>query len=164
MIFKIKKYFRGKVNKHYQDELINKLNQEHQKLFSLVGEMDEAVEKGKIRKLKKLVNSFKKELELHVLYEDTNLYEHLYLRYHYYEDVRLAIKRKHDEIKGIAVAVQAFIDTHKELHSVDEFKKDFEGIKQVLVKRVSFEEEVLYDIYNTNQNTSKIIFKLEKFR
>jgi len=164
MIFKIKKYFRGKTKKYYQDELINKLNKEHQKLFSLVGKMDEVAEKKDIKKLKKLIEIFKKELELHVLYEDTNLYEHLYLRYHYYPDVKSEIKQKHDEIKDIAVAVQKFIETHQDLNSLTKFKEDFEVIKQVLVKRVSFEEEILYDIYMTNQNVNNIVLKLKTFK
>jgi len=164
MIFKIKKYFRGKKKSYYQDELINKLNNEHQKLFDLVGKMDEAADNKDSKKLKKLIEMFKKELELHVLYEDTNLYEHLYLRYHYYEDVKLEIKQKHDEIKDIAIAVQNFIETHQDLKSINKFKEDFGMIKNVLVKRVSFEEEILYDIYLTNQNVNKILLKLKTFK
>ena len=162
MIFKIKKFFKGIKNPYYQDELISKLHIEHQKLFTLVGQMDEAIEKKDSRKLKKLINSFKQELELHVLYEDTNLYEHLYLRYHYYPEVRAEIEKKHNEIKDIAVVVGDFINTHKKLDSLERFQEDFNIIKDVLVKRVSFEEEILYEIYATNQKASNIIDKLQK--
>ena len=162
MIFRIKKFLKGIKNPYYQDELISKLHTEHQKLFTLVGQMDEAIEKNNIKKLKKLLNVFKQELELHVLYEDTNLYEHLYLRYHYYPDVRNEIEKKHNEIKDIAVVVADFIATHKNLDSVEKFEKDFNIIKDVLVKRVSFEEEILYEIYADNQKPSKIIEKLKK--
>ena len=162
MIFKIKKYFRTKKKNYFQDELINKLNEEHQKLFSLVGKMEEALQKNDLKKLKKFVGIFKKELELHVLYEDTNLYEHLYLRYHYYQDIKDEIERKHNEIKDIAVAVGEFINAHQDLENIAMFKKDFEAVKGVLVKRVSFEEEILYDIYATNQRTDKILLKLKK--
>jgi len=162
MIFKIKKFFKGMKNPYYQDELISKLHKEHEKLFDIVGKMDEAIENKNIRKLKKLINSFKQELELHVLYEDTNLYEHLYLRYHYYPDVREEIQKKHNDIKDIAVVVVDFIATHKNLASIEEFQKDFNIIKDVLVKRVSFEEEILYEIYSTNQKASSIVEKLKK--
>ena len=159
MIFKIKKYFKSKKNKYFQNELVDKLHKEHEKLFDIVGKMDEAVEKKNIRKLKKLIKSFTQELELHVLYEDTNLYEHLYLRYHYYLEVKDSIQKKHNEIKDIAVAVEDFINNHKKLN-IDEFKEEFEMIKEVLVKRVNFEEKALYDIYVNNYKISTVLNKL----
>ena len=162
MFFRIKKYFKGKKNKFYQNELIDKLNIEHQKLFEIVGKMDEAIAEKNAKKIKKLIGVFSRELELHVLYEDTNLYEHLYLRYHYYPDVRTEIEKKHNEIKNIAVAVGDFITKHKKLDNIDSFKDDFEAVKQVLVKRVSFEEEILYGIYATNQKTDQILLKLKR--
>ena len=162
MIFKIKKYFKSKKNKSFQDELIDKLHREHEKLFEVVGKMDEAANNKDFKKLKKLIKTFKQELELHVLYEDTNLYEHLYVRYHYYPKVKEEIQKKHNDIKDIAVVVVDFIATHKNLASIEEFQKDFNIIKDVLVKRVSFEEEILYEIYSTNQKASSIVEKLEK--
>jgi len=161
MFFSIKKYFRSKKKKMYQSELIEKLNKEHQTLFNIVISMEEAINKKDIKKIKKLVDSFKKELELHLLYEDTNLYEHLYNRYYYYENVRDVIQDKHNEMKDIAKAVQGFIETHQNLDDLEAFNKDFQVVKDVLVKRVSFEEEVLYDIYN---KIYKIDTILEKFK
>jgi len=161
MIFKIKKFFKSKKNKSFQDELIDKLHREHEKLFEVVGKMDEAANNKDYKKLKKLINTFKQELELHVLYEDTNLYEHLYVRYHYYPKVKEEIQKKHNEIKDIAVAVEDFINNHQELN-IDEFKEEFKMIKEVLVKRVSFEEEILYDIYSVNHKIGNIIEKLKQ--
>ncbi len=161
MIFKIKKFFKSKKNKSFQDELIDKLHREHEKLFEVVGKMDEAANNKDYKKLKKLINTFKQELELHVLYEDTNLYEHLYVRYHYYPKVKEEIQKKHNEIKDIAVAVEDFINNHQELN-IDEFKEEFKIIKEVLVKRVSFEEEILYDIYSVNHKIGNIIEKLKQ--
>jgi len=161
MIVSIRKYFRSKIKRHYQDTLIERLNGEHQKLFAIVGKMDEAIEAKNLKKIKKLVDKFKTELVLHLLYEDTNLYEHLYNRYYYYKNVRDEIKKKHNEMKDIAGAVQKFIEKHKNLDDLDDFKKDFDGVKGVLVKRVSFEEEILYDIYHTMQKNDVIINKLK---
>ena len=161
MIFKIKKFFKSKKNKSFQDELIDKLHREHEKLFEVVGKMDEAANNKDYKKLKKLINTFKQELELHVLYEDANLYEHLYVRYHYYPKVKEEIQKKHNEIKDIAVAVEDFINNHQELN-IDEFKEEFKIIKEVLVKRVSFEEEILYDIYSVNHKIGNIIEKLKQ--
>jgi hypothetical protein len=160
MLYSIKKFFRKKKKDLYQNELIEKLNKEHQKLFDIVTKMDNAIEKKDIKQIKKLISTFKKELELHLLYEDTNLYEHLYLKYYYYDDIREAIKNKHDEMKNIAQAVEDFIATHKDLDNFDKFVKDFEGIKKVLVKRISFEEETLYDIYDSSYTKDIILKKL----
>ena len=163
MIFQIKKYLRSKRKDHFQDVLIEKLNKEHQKLFELVGKMEEVLQKENYKKLNKLIAEFKKELELHVLYEDTNLYEHLYTRYYYYDDIKSIIKQKHDEINNIATAVEEFISKYAKLGSnnIEEFKKEFSAIKDVLVKRVSFEENSLYDIYMNNYKKSEILKKLK---
>jgi len=161
MIFAIKKYFRSKKNNSYQDELIQKLSQEHQKLFELVAKLEEAISNKNIKKIQKLVGSFKKELELHLLYEDTNLYEHLYLRYHYFDDIKQEIEKKHNEMKDIAKSVEKFIQTHQNLNEFEKFVDDFNMVKNVLINRVSFEEEILYDIYH-NRYDSNVV--LEKFK
>jgi len=159
MIHRIKKYFRSKPNKFYQSELIEKLHTEHQKLVEIVLEIEQALEESKIRKIKKLLKNFAKELELHLLYEDTNLYEHLYIRYFYYTEIKEKIQAKHNEMKEIAEVVKKFLETHKELKYIEAFRKDFETIKSVLVKRVEFEEGVLYDIYN-NVHKKEYVLKM----
>jgi len=161
MIFSIKKYLRSKKNKHYQDELIEKLNKEHTKLFEIVTQMDEHIQNENLKQIKKLISKFKKELELHLLYEDTNLYEHLYLRYQYYPEIKNEINAKHEEMKNIAKAVHNFIETHYDFADFHQFKTDFENVKNVLVKRVSFEEDVLYDIYNNMYKVDVILYKFK---
>ena len=61
--------------------------------------------------------------------------------------------------RDIAVAVEDFINNHKKLN-IDEFKEEFEMIKEVLVKRVNFEEKALYDIYVNNYKISNVLNKL----
>jgi len=161
MIHSIKKFIRSKKNSIYQNELIDKLSNEHQKLFKIVEKMDKAIEKENKKKIKKLISSFKKELELHILYEDTNLYEHLYLRYYYYDDIRDEIEKKHNQMKKIAQAVEEFIDNHMQLDNFEQFIKDFKVIKDVMLKRVEFEEEVLYDLYDRIYSSDVVLYKLK---
>jgi hemerythrin len=161
MIHSIKKFIRSKKNSIYQNELIDKLSNEHQKLFKIVEKMDKAIEKENKKNIKKLISSFKKELELHILYEDTNLYEHLYLRYYYYDDIRDEIEKKHNQMKKIAQAVEEFIDNHMQLDNFERFIKDFKVIKDVMLKRVEFEEEVLYDLYDRIYSSDVVLYKLK---
>lgn len=161
MIHSIKKFIRSKKNSIYQNELIDKLSNEHQKLFKIVEKMDKAIEKENKKNIKKLISSFKKELELHILYEDTNLYEHLYLRYYYYDDIRDEIEKKHNQMKKIAQAVEEFIDNHMQLDNFEQFIKDFKVIKDVMLKRVEFEEEVLYDLYDRIYSSDVVLYKLK---
>jgi predicted oxidoreductase (fatty acid repression mutant protein) len=161
MIHSIKKFIRSKKNSIYQNELIDKLSNEHQKLFKIVEKMDKAIEKENKKNIKKLISSFKKELELHILYEDTNLYEHLYLRYYYYDDIRDEIEKKHNQMKKIAQAVEEFIDSHMQLDNFEQFIKDFKVIKDVMLKRVEFEEEVLYDLYDRIYSSDVVLYKLK---
>ena len=161
MIHSIKKFIRCKKNSIYQNELIDKLSNEHQKLFKIVEKMDKAIEKENKKNIKKLISSFKKELELHILYEDTNMYEHLYLRYYYYDDIRDEIEKKHNQMKKIAQAVEEFIDNHMQLDNFEQFIKDFKVIKDVMLKRVEFEEEVLYDLYDRIYSSDVVLYKLK---
>jgi len=162
VIYTIRKFFRKKKKSLYQDELINKLHKEHQKLFDVVTKMSEAIENKDIKTIQKLITIFTKELELHLLYEDTNLYEHLYLRYHYFNEISKEIERKHNEMKDIAKAVEGFIQKHKNLDNFEEFVKDFDTVKDVLVKRVAFEEEILYEIYDNKLKPAEILEKLKQ--
>ena len=161
MIHSIKKYFRSKKNKYYQDELIAKLNQEHQKLFEIVGLMDQSVEKRDKKEIKKHIKNFIETLELHLLYEDSNLYEHLYLRFCYYKISREEILKKHNQMKEIALVVENFIKKHQELNDFDGFIEEFAVIKNVLVKRIKFEEEILYELYDGCYDPKIVVEKLQ---
>ena len=161
MIHSIKKYFRSKKNKYYQDELIAKLNKEHQKLFEIVGLIDKSIKNRDKREIKKHIKNFIKTLELHLLYEDSNLYEHLYLRFYYYEESREEIIKKHNQMKEIAKVVESFIETHQELNDFDTFIEEFKVIKDVLVKRVNFEEEILYELYDGCYDPELVVKRLK---
>ena len=55
MIHSIKKFIRSKKNSIYQNELIDKLSNEHQKLFKIVEKMDKAIEKENKKNHNKLI-------------------------------------------------------------------------------------------------------------
>jgi hemerythrin len=163
MIYHIRKFLRKKKNSFYQDKLINKLNKEHQKLVEIVGMLEGAVDNQDINQIRLLLKRFKQELELHVLYEDTNLYEYLYWKYYFFEDIRKAIHNKQAEMGEIIKTVQNFIKQYQNLNDINQFIQDFEIVKEVLVKRVQFEEEILYDIYNNFYKWQEVLKKIENY-
>jgi iron-sulfur cluster repair protein YtfE (RIC family) len=163
MIYHVRKLLRKRKNSFYQEKLIKKLNDEHQLLINLALSLEEAAKKDDIQTLKKLLDKFQKELELHLLYEDTNLYEYLHWKFYFFEDIRKAIEKKHQEMSNIAVAVQDFITYYKENNDTKNFLNDFEGIKEILVKRIEFEENVLYDIYDSFYKWQEVLAKFKKY-
>ena len=71
------------------------------------------------------------------------------------------IEKKHNQMKKIAQAVEEFIDNHMQLDNFERFIKDFKVIKDVMLKRVEFEEEVLYDLYDRIYSSDVVLYKLK---
>ena len=163
MIYSIRKYIRTKTKPFYQNDLIEKLNREHKHLLGMVLAIEEFIKTEKVKLIKKMLKKLKKELELHLLYEDTNLYEHLYLRYKFSPNVREEILNKHNEMKQIAEIAQGFFQKYANLEKkmIEEFNKELQTIKSVLLKRVEFEEEILYELYNKNYSSDIVLAKLK---
>ena len=160
MIYHIRKFLRKRPNSSYQDKLIKKLNNEHKLLLEVAINVELAAKNGNIDMLRKLLDKFEKELELHLLYEDTNLYEYLVWKYNFFEDVKIEIVKKQKEMENIAKVAKDFIDFYKTHDDLDKFLEDFENIKEVLIKRIEFEETTLYDIYNNSYKWEDVLKRL----
>ncbi len=161
ILYSFKKFLRQKKNNLYQDKLIIRLNKEHRHLVSLALRIEEAVKNNDLKLFKSLLRKFEKELELHLLYEDTNLYEHLNSKYRFFDEVKNLISKKQNEMKDIASCVSSFIERYKKSENLENFLKEFSNIKEILLKRIEFEENILYDIYKNSYTPNKVLIKLK---
>ena len=64
-------------------------------------------------------------------------------------------------MKEIALVVENFIKKYQELNDFDSFVEEFAAIKDVLVKRIKFEEEILYELYDGCYNPKIVVEKLQ---
>jgi len=139
MINFIRKKIRSKRKKTHNPNLIQKLHKDHKRLVKLFTKLAE-------NPTEKNYNNFVKELELHLLLEDTNLYEGLFHRYticSVKEDIKL-FKDKITEIVPVIEEVGEYIKNKESSNKINEL---FEIIKSYLLKRIELEENLLFGIY-----------------
>jgi len=105
-----------------------------------------------------LLKKFYYEYHLHILKEDKQLYTNLLLKFTYVEDKRKVVEERQKEMEGITAFIEDF--ALKTLSSVEhgvsgldveEFNKKLQFLGDALTKRVQFEEEELYELYNFGQ-------------
>ncbi|WP_457563137.1 hemerythrin domain-containing protein [Caminibacter pacificus] len=144
MLKSIRKTLRSKKNKYHKRDLVKKLQKDHQKLLKLFLSLEEAINKKSPSAIKKL-QKFIDELELHLTLENSQFYAHLESKYRF---CNLKIMQ---EIKEeIPKNAPLFLQLKKSL----EEKKYIEAqailntIRTFLFKRIKFEEEKLYKIYD----------------
>jgi len=154
MINFIRKKIRSKRKKTHNPDLIQKLHKDHKRLVKLFTKLAE-------NPTEKNYNNFVKELELHLLLEDTNLYEGLFHRYTICavkEDIR-EFKDKIVEIVPIIEKVGEYIKNKESSNKINEL---FEIIKDYLIKRIELEENLLFEIYSEFYTCGKIRKELSK--
>jgi len=155
MIKYFRKKLRSKKNNLHNAKLIDKLQKEHKTLVKLFIKLAQ-------NPTIKNFNNFMSELELHLLLEDTNLYENLELRYSLCPSHHLIqeVKNKITEIVPVIEKLKTQIENKS---SKEEMDSTIEIIKNYLLKRIEFEEKVLFTIYDNYSNCSEIKAELDNF-
>jgi len=153
------KYFRKKLrsrrNNLHNPDLIQKLHNEHKKLIKLFTNLAQNPTTKNFKK-------FMDELELHLLLEDTNLYENLQLRYSLCPANTL-IQGVKEKIAEIVPTIEKLSEQIKNKTSKEEIDSTIEEIKNYLLKRIELEEEVLFDLYKDYFVCGEIEKKLKVF-
>jgi len=131
----IRKKLREKQKHHYNSALIQRLQKDHKKLLKLF-------EKLENKPTKKNFYKFQKELDLHLLLEDSNLYTYLEIKYSFCNldsiiEVRNNIKKIIPRLNQILVLIE----------KNENQKKLLGKIKNYFIKRIELEEKILFDLY-----------------
>jgi transcriptional regulator of heat shock response len=162
MINFIRKKIRSKKQTLKNEKLIEKLKEDHRKLLKLFNDVEESVELCKQKKKRKeycvkKFDAFLNELSLHLILENSQLYEHLEIKYKYC-DIR---RMKH---------IKEEIPSHSELLKEIKFsllaedyqkaEQNLHTLKLFLLARIKFEEEKLYELYEKTFPCERIKYKL----
>ncbi len=135
----------------YSPELIDSLQNDHQTLLSLYGDINTAFEKKLYDDVSSMLVTFKSGLNAHLLTENVRLY--IYLEHALVGDATSSelihgFRKEMDEIAKVAIG---FLKKYEAI-GVDEdlaahFATDFATIGKVLVERIEKEENTLYPLY-----------------
>lgn len=140
----------------YSEDLIDSLQDDHQVLLKLYGEINEAFEEKRYADVSEMLVSFKGGLNAHLLTENVRLY--IYLQHALANDPTSSelihgFRKEMDEIAKVALN---FLKKYETI-GVDEdlaahFANDFATIGKVLVERIEKEEATLYPLYLPSYN------------
>jgi len=155
MITKIRKFLRSQKNSLYNPNLIEKLHKDHQKLFMLFTKLENNPTLNNFKK-------FMKELELHLLLEDTNLYYHLEIKYTLCKiNTIKEVQEKITEIIPKFEELEKLIKLKAAKESINEILKE---IKEYLIKRIELEEKLLFNLYENVYKCEEIEKELKPFK
>ncbi len=143
--FKLKSLLINESSKK-RDKLIQELTKEHQHLIELYNKIKQ--ETNPKKKLK-LLKDFYYEYNLHMLKEEKQLYNYLYIKYRFIPDKQEYIQQKHKDIKDITNFIEEFAKKYSKVESIqtEEFEKEFETLGKILTQRIKTEEEKLFSLY-----------------
>jgi len=156
MIKFFRKKLRSKKNKLHNSNLLKQLHKDHEQLIKLFTKLTE-------QPSTKNFDNFMNELKLHLLLEDTNLYESLSHRYSLCKANHL-IQRVKDKITEIVPKIEKLSQLIENKASENEINSTLEEIKDYLIKRIELEEEILFDLYKDYLVCGEIEEKLKIFK
>ena len=135
----------------YNPNLVNKLEDDHQELLGIFGEINEAFAVADYSLVTDKLKEFKRGFLDHILVENVSLYVYMKSAFHDDEANIDLIQEFRSEMDGIGKVVRAFllkyetIGVDKDLAS--SFGAELAGIGEALVARIKREEGTLYPLY-----------------
>jgi hypothetical protein len=125
--------------------LIEELKKEHAEIVDALNEVKKLGIFSKEGQDKLM--SVKASLLAHLEVEDTQLYPALRKEAGYNKDLKNTLDLFAMDMENVSKIVREFFDKYSEEFSGDEFQKEFENLFAALIKRISNEEESLYEEY-----------------
>ena len=142
----------GKPAIAYDPELLASLLSDHEELVQLYEAMwHDGIAKGSLIVFLRNLGAFRGKFNAHVLKENVKFYVYLEQNLKHDEHALELIKHFRDDMNEIAKNVLAFCKKYYTKQFTPELKKtlkkDYEAVGDVLVRRVSLEENDLYTLY-----------------
>lgn len=135
----------------YKKDLIAKYKGDHQFLLTLYKSANDAYERGEYTEVTARLNEMREALRAHLLDEELNFYVYVLHCYSYDEEITSLISSYKKDMKQIGLAAFSFLKKYSAVGSVvssdEKFINEFKTIGQLLVKRISSEENQLYPLY-----------------
>jgi len=129
------------------EKLVKKWKLEHQEIGNLAGKVIESYENNNLEDTKKYLNSLKDLVIEHLMQEDLtfhNLLKHSTINI----DTIEHIQDFRETFKGTKTALMNFISKYASADTEldDKFLIAFKGLVRLVVERINYEENNLYDI------------------
>lgn len=135
----------------YKKDLIVKYKGDHQRLLTLYNAANDAYERGEYTEVAARLNEMREALRAHLLDEELNFYVYVLHCYSYDEEITSLISSYKKDMKQIGLAAFSFLKKYAAMGSAvstdENFPGEFKTIGQLLVKRISSEENQLYPLY-----------------
>ncbi len=140
------------MEREHNPSLICQLKKDHKKLFNIYNELYNLfISNSDHKDIENVLNQLKTMLLIHINFEDSLLYSYLHGRYRHSSNKISFIDNASEEMQNISKVALKFISecSNPELYSKnkDKFQKELEIIGDILVKRIEFEEDRLYPLY-----------------
>lgn len=135
----------------YSPDLIASLQNDHQTLLGLYGEINTAFEEKRYADVSSMLTTFRSGLNAHLLTENVRLY--IYLDRSLAGDATSSelihgFRKEMDEIAKVALGfLRKYEAIGVDEDLADHFATDFATIGKVLVERIQKEESTLYPLY-----------------
>jgi hemerythrin-like domain-containing protein len=136
-----------------EDSLISNLKKHHRELFKIYEKILKLLHNKKIDKIPERLEQFNYKFKQHIMYEENFFYTKLHHMYRNDEEKQFYILSKKEEMKNIAKAIEKFIKKYTNVEMIRQeinlFEKELIKFGEILKKRISFEENVLYLMYKS---------------
>lgn len=135
----------------FDGNLIPKFHREHQELIDLYTQVASSLNSGDYPRVRQGLMAFNDALRAHLL--DENLRFYVYMQYIFKgdSDNEEIIRGFRQEMSQIGKVVYEFLGQYTvrdlTVTEVSDFKTQFDGIGEVLTRRIQAEEERLYPLY-----------------
>ncbi|MDH5648001.1 MAG: hemerythrin domain-containing protein [Candidatus Heimdallarchaeota archaeon] len=135
----------------YKKDLIDRYKLDHQYLLTLYNAANDAFVQGEYSVVAVRLNEMREALRKHLLDEELNFY--VYMLHCYSHDIEVTdiIVSYKKEMKQLGLTAFGFlkkcVDMGDTLSSDENFLREFKTVGQLLIKRISSEENQLYPLY-----------------
>ena len=130
-------------------EIINDLKKEHQYLLELYNNINENIKNNNFDKVKEDRELFLQELLKHLEKEDNNIYKNIYDLEKIDKTVLETIQKIQKDIEPIANKLLISFKKFKKIDNSNKFNflYDFNYLGSIILKRINFEEKILYNYF-----------------
>ncbi|CAN5763554.1 hypothetical protein BH11MYX3_BH11MYX3_31890 [soil metagenome] len=132
-------------------DLIHTLHAQHAEIARIVVRIDDATARADVAAVCEQIDALSVALLAHLEVEDRQLYPALtQAAEHTQLEVPAKVARTYERnMQTISVAIKAFVEKYSHSFNLDDFRRDWPLVSQLLADRIQSEETTLYPLYQS---------------
>ncbi|MBA3457845.1 MAG: hemerythrin domain-containing protein [Deltaproteobacteria bacterium] len=132
-------------------DLIDTLHAQHDEIAQIVDRVNDATTRGDVESVAKELDALATAVLAHLEVEDSRLYPALTRAAERTQlEVPAKIARTYEHnMQTISIALKAFLEKYSHSFVLDDFKRDWPLVCQLLTDRIASEEQTLYPLYTS---------------